>query len=152
MANANVKANSKVDVDNTDSWDDVQTGFPPYFKVEEGKEFVARVVSYDDSDDKFKRTVLQALKPMICQRGPTASPTDVQLQAGDFFTISDYSNLDLQPFIGSEIKVYSIEKIEANTPAGFVWGFKVKENPVTKKARLDRLSKGDASNPLMTAG
>ncbi len=127
MAKQNPSTNTagEFDYDAPEGFEDIPTGFPPYWVAAEGAKFMGVVVAQDDSDEEFTRIIIQATKPVKAYRGAGKAEA-VTVNPGEFFTVSVYSNLNLMPFAGLEVFVKCTGKIKADTPAGFVWGFDVK--------------------------
>lgn len=143
-----------VQTPNTSATDDVfedgdtgvQTSYPPYFEVEEGAAFRAKVLGKDDSDPEFIRWVLCAERPVKCYRGSKKKnqATEIIVQPGELFTIGEYVALRLDKYVDSVIGLKVKGKLEANTPAGFVWDFDVREAKDSRAARLLREQNGVA--------
>jgi hypothetical protein len=87
-------------------WEEIETGFPPYWKPDVGKMILAKVCVVDYRDASFPRIVLQATKLSIpCQRGPVTDAEDVIVKPGEFFTMSEYAALNLANFIDFEVAI-----------------------------------------------
>jgi hypothetical protein len=126
-------------------WNETLTGFPPYWLPEAGAKWAGSVIMKDESGD-FERYVVRATRPVMCQKGSGDEQERVLVKAGEFFTLSMYSNLQLERFIGlGELIVICKGQITAKTPAGFVWAFRVFPSPATERA----LAAKDAQNPLL---
>lgn len=98
-------------------WEQVETGFPPYWKPAVGQCIVARVCTLDARNEEFVRYVLQATKISIpCARGPVDGAEEVSVNPGEFFTMGEYASLDLSRFFDIEvfIKVTGIRKLPGN--------------------------------------
>ena len=98
-------------------WEQVETGFPPYWKPAEGQCIVARVCTLDARNEGFVRYVLQATKIQIpCARGPVDGAEEVTVNPGEFFTMGEYASLDLSRFFDIEvfIKVIGTRKLPGN--------------------------------------
>lgn len=126
-------------------WKEALTGFPPYWTAEEGAKWMGKVIGKDDNG-QFVRYLVQATKPMRAYRGGAEDQTDCVVMPGEYFTLSMYNNLQLERYIGAgEIGVMCTGQIKANTPSGFVWGFKLLMSPQTERLLAER----DAQNPLL---
>jgi hypothetical protein len=128
-----------------EGWEQVETGFPPYWKPTVGECIVARVCVLDSRDEKFVRYVLQATKAAIpCARGPVDGAEEVVVQPGEFFTMGEYASLDLSRFFDMEvfIKVTGTRKLAGNEDSNGVprklFDFKVMCSPADK-ARLNAM-------------
>jgi hypothetical protein len=87
-------------------WEEIETGFPPYWKPEIGKMILGKVCVVDFRDPSFPRVVLQATKVAIpCQRGPVEGAEDVLVKPGEFFTMSEYAALNLGNYIDLEVAI-----------------------------------------------
>jgi hypothetical protein len=123
-----------------EGWEQVETGFPPYWKPAVGECIVARVCVLDSRDENFVRYVLQATKASItCARGPTDGAEEVIVQPGEFFTMGEYASLDLARFFDVEvfIKVTGTRKLPGNDASNGVprklFDFQVLCSPEDKK-------------------
>jgi hypothetical protein len=89
----------------TANYQSEQISFPPYWKPEVGKIFLALVLSLDDRDPDFHRYVLQTMHPLPCERGDKHNKEDVIVDKDDFFTTSVYAGLPLDRYIGFKVLV-----------------------------------------------
>ena len=142
MSNKETKATANVP--ETPDWfskgegESVQTQFPPFLKIKEGARAHCKLVDFDDHDPDFERWVFMALSPAQCHQGPQEAGEDVVVKKGDLFTISNYATLRVSRYIGCEMMIECTGKIKANTPAGFVWGFKATLSPDSAKQLAER--------------
>jgi hypothetical protein len=99
-----------------EGWEEVETGFPPYWKPAVGKILMGKVCVVDFRDPSFPRVVLQATKVAIpCQRGPVDGAEDVTVKPGEFFTMSEYAALNLSAYIDLEVAIKCVG--ERDVPA-----------------------------------
>lgn len=113
--------------------DEEQIGFPPYWKPEAGRRLKAMVVGLEEPDATFDRFVLRAAHSVRCQRGPAEKAAEVQIKPGQFFTMSVYSGLPLQKYIGYEVQLEATEKEENVTKDGHpMWRFRLILAPKVK--------------------
>ena len=101
-------------------------GFPAYWKMDVGKQFVARVIQLDDSDPDFQRWIFQTTRhPVTAARGPADNAKEVIVPIGDFFSTSAYaqfgnneSGRGLHQYIGEEVllKCTGTQKTDQPTP------------------------------------
>jgi hypothetical protein len=90
----------------TDLEDDIsdfsseQISFPPYWKPEIGKKFLALAVSLDERDPEFLRYLLQATHDIMCSKGGRDDKEDILVKRDEFFTMSVYAGLPLSNYIG----------------------------------------------------
>ena len=89
--------------------EDTQVGLPPYWKPRSengpaiGQSFCGIPMMIDDKDKNFIRYVIQATRTMKCWKGPVDNAEEVIIHAGDLFTVSNYSGLNLDKYFGFEI-------------------------------------------------
>lgn len=89
-----------------EGWEEIETGFPPYWTPAIGKMLLGKVCVVDFRDPSFPRVVLQATKVAIpCQRGPMEGAEDVIVKPGEFFTMSEYAALNLSNYIDLEVAI-----------------------------------------------
>ena len=70
-----------------EGWEQVETGFPPYWKPVIGEIITCKVATLDARDESFVRYVLQCTRNAIkCSRGPTDDAEEVMVRPGEFFT------------------------------------------------------------------
>jgi hypothetical protein len=117
-------------------WQEVETGFPPYWKPEIGKMILGKVCVVDFRDPSFPRVVLQATKIEIpCQRGPVDDAEAVTIKTGEFFTMSEYAALNLGNYIDLEVAIKCVgeRKVPAdktrNLPSREMFEWKVWTTP-----------------------
>lgn len=82
-------------------WAKASVGFAPYLKLNGvGDCFFGKLAAVDNSNPEFPRYIIEALEaPIECQRGPVASPEQVTVEPGDFFTVSKYAGLPIERFL-----------------------------------------------------
>lgn len=121
-------------------WEEVETGFPPYWKPEIGKMLLGKVCVVDFRDPSFPRVVLQATKvPMPCQRGPVDDAESVTVKPGEFFTMSEYAALNLANYMDLEVAIKCVgeRKVPAdkarNLPSRDMFEWKVLVTPEAAK-------------------
>jgi hypothetical protein len=120
-------------------WEQEQVGFPPYWKAGMGKRLLGRIAMLDNRDPEFRRYVIEASVPMVCQRGPAHDAEPVSVAPGEFFTMSAYAALPLDTFFGIEVllEVISERKLPGNEMSKGVprdiFDWKVLVSPADKK-------------------
>src|SRR5216684_9323953 len=85
-----------------EGWEVAPTGFPPYWSPEEGKTFKGKVIGYDgdeENDGAFPRFTILATSPILCARGPKDDQTDVNVNSGELFNVSQYTQLPLENYM-----------------------------------------------------
>lgn len=111
MATASAKTETKVTqnaaakaegLPDFSTWEKLQTGFPAYWQpTEKGQWIYGRLVAKEDATDvagSFTRYLVQAGVPTKCLRGSKndGNQREVEVPAGDYFTISVYYALQGQ--------------------------------------------------------
>jgi hypothetical protein len=113
------------------SYQSEQISFPPYWKPEVGKKFVALVVTLDDRDEKFMRYVLQSCHPIPCEKGDKHNKEDVLVPKDEFFTMSVYAGLPLDRYIGFKVYVQVTGTRDVGQPQD-MFVFDLKLSPADK--------------------
>lgn len=125
--------------DTPDGWVEEQTGFPPYWNPELAnpgevcKRFQGIVIGKDDRDPDFIRFVLKATKTIMCGEGPKDDKADIEVQEGQYFSVSDYVALPLEKYIGHEVLVMSVSKRKIDGGKS-LWKWRLMVSPETRKA------------------
>jgi hypothetical protein len=103
-------------------------GFPPYWEPADEKNakghygsFFATVVGFDDSDEEFERWVFQAKHKTLCHKGPADDQEEVIIEAGEFFSVSNYAQLRLSQYMGLDIKLTVEDKVDVKKGKMWVW-------------------------------
>lgn len=114
-----------------------QISFPPYWDVGDNKWFYGMVVAVDDRDAEFVRYVVQAERPIMCKQGSKKKKEseDVEVKPGEFFTLSAYSGLPLDRYIGVKVLVRVTGKKDVGQPQP-MWTFSLHVSPEDKKMLL----------------
>jgi len=123
-----------------EGWETEATGFPPYWQPEEGKTFKGRVLSVDRNEPDFVRFSILATSPVKCARGPSDDQTEVNVNPGDLFNVSEYVQLPLENYMGFEVWVQA--KGERPLKGGkTTWDFDLRCAPETKRIVAERQAK-----------
>lgn len=166
-----------------EGWENEQIGFPPYWnpsmKLDEkgktipetGNSFLGIPIDLDERNPDFPRYVIEAIRPIICKKGPAEDAEEILVKPGEFFTCSNYAALPLKEYFGYEVWVAPSRKRklaanEENPQKRDLWDFDLKVSPKTKlllkqrraqeatalrekqeRYRLEMIEK-DAKNPL----
>lgn len=87
-------------------------GFPPYYKFEnDGDAIFAKVVGLDTKDPEFQRVVMECVdRPIACLKGPVNNAEVVEVQPGEFFTVSTYASLKFSDYL--DLPVLFVRKEE----------------------------------------
>jgi hypothetical protein len=91
----------------------VQTGFPPYLKIEEGQVFFCKVKMLDISDPAFTRFVCENLgDSLTCAVGKVDSAEEMEVSKGGEFSLSWYATLPLEWAMGpgAPLKITVLEQ------------------------------------------
>jgi len=126
-----------------EGWETEATGFPPYWSPVEGKTFKGKVIGYDsdeENDGAFPRFTILATSPASCARGPADDQTEVNVNAGELFNISQYVQLPLENYMGCEVWVMA--KGQRPLSGGrTTWDFDLRVSPATKQLVAERQAK-----------
>jgi hypothetical protein len=116
------------------NFEEEQISFPPYWEAAEGKWFYAMVVMVDERDPEFPRYVCQAELDTPCKKGSKSKKEDEDIIAhkGEYFTLSTYSGLPLDRYVGTRVLVKCIGKRDVGRPQP-MWEFSLKVSPEDKK-------------------
>jgi hypothetical protein len=123
-------------------WEEEQLAFPPYLNMEppsgdfKGSWFHALVITLDDRDPQFPRYVLQAATPLHCLQGKKEEQVDVLVKSGEFFTVSTYSGLPLERYVGVHVLVKCIGTRKVDQPQPMKV-FQLKVSPEDKKLLME---------------
>jgi len=136
-------------------WETEQIGFPPYWnptmKEDEkgktiantGNAFLGMPIQRDDRDPNFQRYVVEALRPIMCKKGPAEDAEEILVKTGEFFTCSVYAALPLEDYFGYEVFVKPVRKRKLAATAEIpqkrdLWDFELQVSPETKKLLKQR--------------
>lgn len=114
-----------------------QISFPPYWEVAQGKWFYGMVIALDDRDEDFHRYVVQASHhPIECMQGSKEQAVPITVHDGEYFTLSTYSGLPLDRYIGVHVLVKCIGQKDTGKPQP-MWEFELRVSPEDKKLLLE---------------
>lgn len=139
-------------VTQTKDWEEEQISFPPFWKPEwnpdtkSGNAFFGMPVEFDDRDPDFPRYVMQTESVITCEKGDKANREVVQVQKGEFFTLSAYAALPLDRFIGMRVLVEVVGQRDVGQPQP-MYVFKLKVSPADK-AQLAEHRKARAAQAM----
>jgi len=132
----------------TAQWEDEQTGFPPYWApgfdgdtMSPG--FIGRVIGIEEakSDTDFDRWIISpTYGSVVCKKGPADDADLIEVKPGEFFTMSSYSSLQLQPYVGHEIAVIPQRKRDIGKGRD-LWDWRLKVSKETKARIIEQLEK-----------
>ena len=117
------------------NFEEEQISLPPYLEIStKGQWFYGMPVFLDDKDPDFVRYIIKAEMPTKCQRGSRKKGENVEciVAKDEFFTVSAYSGLPLERYIGVRCLVKYIEDKDVGQPQPMKV-FSLKVSPEDKK-------------------
>jgi hypothetical protein len=117
------------------NFEEEQISLPPYLELKEvGQWFYAMPVFLDDKDPEFIRFIMKAEMPTKCQRGSRKKGENepVLVNKDEFFTLSAYTGLPLDRYIGVPVLVKYIGDKDVGRPQ-LMKEFSLKVSPEHKK-------------------
>lgn len=145
------------DVPNFANWEELQTGFAPYWNPEPNSWIFAQIAEKDERQEDFTRYLLRAGVDTKCKRGPADNAEDVIVKKGEYFTISVYFALQglfdlfLETGLSPWLRIESVAKVKTKTPGQTTWTWKIMCSPEDRKkieAKKEQLRMmSDAGDP-----
>ena len=148
MANDKQTVNTNWAIPTGQGYEEAQVGFPPFWQPDEKNNKFAGEVIACDREGTFERWVVKATKPIVCYRGDEKNRQEEVISPGQYFTMSTYSGLRLDRYIGMG-EIVCFIKGEQKTKNGntmYIWG--ILESSDCRK----RLASAGSSTPSLKAG
>jgi len=163
------KGPSGEDMPDFDKWDQIQTGFAPYWNPEEGAFCYGEVVAKDARDPEFVRYLIKAHATTKCSRGPKddngVAAEVVIVKPGETFSFSSYHalamELDFQIHLRQTknaiipVMIKALRQSKTNTAGRTVWHWDVRNapehTPLLNQHRTSfmEMSDGGATRPAL---